>query len=223
MILTDKKYQEALALLKKEREADPMLAAFRQWAKENYGIEVLDMEFKGKPGLKRLNILLTMHEDMHRIGACGADGDIAVRQAMVEKFRELCRQFALADYSEQDKIYIAFGDMETEIKSHVLQQAKNELCAAAEHFPDAGIVNIYPFANVVHIFYEDEAKRRENAGNGTDSALSEYCRNIIAAYDDMLMFAEGPFLNFSSQELLKEKYNNNIFDYLANAPVGHCH
>ena len=221
MILTTAKFNDAVALMQGKRKADALLEAFRSFAHAQYGIDILDIEFKGKPGLKRLNILLSNHADMHKIGACGADGDEQVRAELTAEFRRICEEQKLADYSPADKIFISFGDIETEIKARVLEAAKQELQQAKELFPDAAITQVYAVSNAVHIFCAQEAQIKANKQSGIDNAVREYCRNAVAKYDEMQLFVHFLPIYFISEEMLAEKYENNLFTYLSGVSL-HC-
>jgi len=210
MILTTAKFNDALALLQGKRKADALLDAFRAFARAQYDIDILDIEFKGKPGLKRLNILLKTHADMHKIGACGADGDEKVRIEMVEEFRRLCVERGIAEYSPADKIYISFGDIETEIKARVLETAKYDLQQTKELFPDACITQIFAVGNAVHLFCATEEQLKANKQSTIDKAIREYCRNAVAKYDEMQLFMHFLPIYFISEEMLAEAFDKKI-------------
>lgn len=136
----------------------------------------------------------------------------------MQTFRELAERHKLADYKPEDKIYIAFGDMETEIKVKTVADASTELNRLKELFPQACIEKVFSLHNAIYVFCTDTEALKTNEANGTELQISRYCSEAVAQYDSFCLFGGHIACLFFSDEELMSKYGGNFFAFLSAEP-----
>ena len=218
MVLLSKEiFQDTRNIVLGHKEKGQFLDEFSAWMKDEFDIEVLNIEFGPLTGPNeqryRLYIIVKSAEDRNKMIDETFNYNSEYQQQISAKFNDLNQMHCYTDESTLQDLFVAFGDF--------AHDAKTLANWAAIDKARKIIKEKYEFVWRVHaqfersvVFYYSTQQIMENEMNGINDQITTEYFQILQEYDECRCFQPDSFvIKFDSKENLDKHFEGNLFYY----------